>query len=171
VPPEVPPRRAQATRARRFTWRVAAFVGALVLLALVAFGGALWYGRNTYYVIIDQDQVSIFKGRQGGFLWLDPTVEARFPVSAAQVPPAESGKVAAGVVFASREEAETYVRNLAEEAAELGLIETERPTTTTTSTTTTTTTTTTTVPPTTVPTTAPAAPTTVPASTQGSATP
>ena len=170
VPPEVPPE-ARAARPPRFTWRVAAFLGALVLLALVALGGALWYGRNTFYVTLDQDQVTIFKGRQGGFLWLDPTVEARFPVSGAQVPPAEWGRVTAGVEFSSREEAETYVRNLAERAAELGLIETERPTTTTAFTipTTTSTTTTTAVPTTTVPTTT--VPTTPAASPPGSATP
>jgi hypothetical protein len=93
----------------------------------------------------------MFKGRQGGFLWLQPTLERRYEITAAQVPPAEVTRVHDGVEFASYQEADTYVRNLAQEAADLGLIPTELPPTTTT-----------TLPPTTTSTTLPPTTTTLP---------
>lgn len=59
----------------RVTWRVGLFV--VVLLALVA--GTVWVvayaASNTYFVVADEDgEVAIWKGRQGGILWIDPEV-------------------------------------------------------------------------------------------------
>jgi serine/threonine protein phosphatase PrpC len=73
VVPAVPAPR----RARRLTWRSVAFtLAVLVVLGGVA-GSIWWFGRGSYYVGLDGGEVTIFRGRPGGLLWLDPTVEQR----------------------------------------------------------------------------------------------
>ncbi len=121
-------------RPRRLTWRVAAFVLALLLLVGVVVGALGWYARNTYYVQIDDEQVVIFKGRPGGFLWFDPTVEQRTGISAEDVPSGRVTELQDGVDQAPLGDAEGYVENLEEQ------IEDDEPTTTTTTMTPTTTT-------------------------------
>jgi protein phosphatase len=96
---------------------MAAFVVALVLvvgLALVAVG---WYARHTYYVGIDNGQVAIFKGRPGGLLWFNPTLDQRTALSEKDVPPARLPDVRAGKEEATRAEAQRYVNALRQEAA------------------------------------------------------
>jgi protein phosphatase len=130
-------------RARRVTWRSVLFV--VVLLAIVgAIGGSVWwYGRNTFYVGVDDQRVTIFRGRPGGVLWLDPTVEQRTGLRLDEVPPARQRDVEKGKDADSLADARRYVANLRAQAEEE-----QAATTTTTSST---------VPP--------AAPTTVPAPT------
>jgi protein phosphatase len=120
---------------RRFTWRVAAFIVAIVVVLGVAVGGTVWFARNTYYVGLDtSDTVTIYRGRPGGVLFIKPTVEDRTAFDVDDVEPSRRDEVEAGHEVSSRALAERYVRNIV--------------TTTTTSTTTTTTTSTTTPPPT-----------------------
>ena len=69
-------RRARAVRPprdrRRVTWRVVLFVVAVAAVIGVVFGAVNYYGRHTYYVGFDQNEVVIFKGRPGGVLWIHP---------------------------------------------------------------------------------------------------
>jgi protein phosphatase len=136
---ELPP------RARRVTWRSVLF--ALVLLAIVAaaIGSVWWFGRNTFYVGVDGERVTIFRGRPGGVLWLDPTVEQRTNLDIDDVPAARRRDVEKGRDTDSLADARRYVANLREQAEE------ERAASTTT--TSTTSTTSTTVPPGVTPTT------------------
>jgi serine/threonine protein phosphatase PrpC len=99
-------------RSRRFTWRVAVFVVALLLLVALVLGALGWYARNTFFVTIDDEQVTIFTGRPGGFLWFDPTVEERTGIPVADVPEAELADLEAGVDQATRDDADSYVANL-----------------------------------------------------------
>jgi PPM family protein phosphatase len=115
---------------RRFTWRAALFLLVLVAILVAAGGSVWWYGRNTYYVGLDGDRVAIFKGRPGGVLWLDPTLEQRTTLRLDEVPPARRADVRSGREEATLEDARRYVANLREQAEELN-----PPTTTTTSTT------------------------------------
>ena len=120
----------------RFTWRVFVFGLALIAL-LVATGGAVtWYGRNTYFVSFDADEVVIFKGRPGGFLWFEPTLEERSGIDRRDVPSGVVDELAAGRDQATLGDAQRYVANLQEQVDSV-----------TTTTTTTTTSTTTTAPP------------------------
>ena len=117
-PPPAPsaPPSAAAARPRRFTWRVFAFVVAI----LVVIGGALvavgWYARHTYYVGLDNGQVAIFKGRPGGLLWFDPTLDRRTTLAEKDVPPSRLPDVKAGKEEATRAEAQRYVNALRQES-------------------------------------------------------
>lgn len=118
---------------RRLTWRVGAFA-ILLLAVLAAAAGAIgWYARNTYFVGVQGDAVTIFRGKPGGVLWFDPTVERSTDLTPADLTTEARDDVARGVEFGDLSEAEAY----------LGRVTT---TTSTTSTTTSTTATTTSTP-------------------------
>ena len=125
-----------ARRSRRFTWRVALF---LVLVVAVV-GGALatiqWYGRSTYFVGLEGDQVAIYKGRPGGLLWIEPSLVEPTDLEAQRLPASRLTEVENGKEAASLAEARNYVENLSEQADAL-----DPPVTTTTTTASTTTTT------------------------------
>ncbi len=136
---------ADEPRSRRLTWRVAALVVALLLLVVLGVGALGWYARKTFFVTIDDEQVTIFKGRPGGFLWFDPTVEVRTGIPLDEVPEAERADLEGGVDQATRADAQNYVENLQGQIDQLAGQD-EPPTSTTTSFTTTTSTTTTEAP-------------------------
>ena len=117
-------------RGRRFTWRAALFAFILGAIVVAAAGSVWWYGRNTYYVGIDGQRVAIFRGRPGGVLWLDPTLEQRTNLKVSDVPPARREDLHSGREEATLAAARRYVANLREQADEL-----RQTTTTTTSTT------------------------------------
>jgi protein phosphatase len=111
-------RRADATTSttasapRRVTWRVGVFA-VLVVAVLAAAAGAIgWYARNTYYVGVTGESVTIFKGKPGGVLWFDPTVEDVTDFTTADVSAAAQDDVARGVEFGSLSEAEEYVQRV-----------------------------------------------------------
>jgi protein phosphatase len=117
APPRAREPQAERARPRRFTWRVFVFVVAV----LVVVGGALvavgWYARHTYYVAIDNGQVAIFKGRPGGLLWFQPTLDRRTTLAEKDVPTSRLADVKAGKEEATRAEAQRYVNALRQEAA------------------------------------------------------
>ena len=122
-PPVAAPARPEPTgaapspRARRLTWRVLAFVIAIVVVIAAALVAVGWYARHTYYVGFDKGQVAIFKGRPGGLLWFQPTLDRRTSLSEKDVPPARLPDVKAGKEEATRAEAQRYVNALRQEAA------------------------------------------------------
>ncbi len=128
---------ADEPRSRRLTWRVAAFAVALLLLIALVVGALGWYATNTYFVAIADDQVTIFKGRPGGFLWFDPTVEQVTEIPLAEVPAAELAELEDGVDQATLSDAENYVENLQDQID--ALAGDDEPTSTTTPSTTSTT--------------------------------
>lgn len=129
---------------RAVTLRSLAFVGAIVALLAAGSFLAYRYAEDTYHVGIDGDQVVIFQGRPGGFLWFDPTAVEDTGIDADDVPPAVLDDLESGVTQPTLQRARRYITNLEDR------IEDTRPSVTTT---------TTTAPPSTT-TTAPAAPTT-----------
>jgi hypothetical protein len=128
---EEPPRR------RR---RLTSFLASIVVLAVLVAGFVVFaaWARRGYFLAFDDDgAVVVYKGREGGVLWFDPTEEARSSLSRDILDADSIERVEGTPEFSSRANAETYVNDAL--AA----------TTTTVPTTTTTTTTTTTEPPTT----------------------
>ena len=127
---------------RRLTLRSVLFVLVLLLILGGAAGAVWWTATSTYYVGFDGDDVAIFRGRPGGVLFLDPTLEERTDLTRADVPDNRVDDLTDGHEVSSLAAARRYVTNLEEEAAPP-----ERTTTTTSSTSTTApTTTVTTVP-------------------------
>jgi serine/threonine protein phosphatase PrpC len=115
-------------RRRKLTVRSAAFTLALLVVAVAAVGSVWWFARNTFYVGVDDGEVTIFRGRPGGVLWLEPTVEQRTGLEVGDLAPARQEDVRAGKDEATLSDARSYVATL------------RRSTTTTTTSTTTTTT-------------------------------
>lgn len=101
---------------RRFTWRVALFLVVLVAVLGAAAGAVGWYARRTYYVGAMAGEVAIFKGRPGGLLWFDPTVEQETGLSLRDVPEVRRDDVRDGHEVADLDAARRYVANLRDEA-------------------------------------------------------
>jgi protein phosphatase len=123
---------AVAPRRRTLTWRMAAFVVILLMLAGAAAGAVTWYARGAYFVGLDDDRVTIFKGRPGGFLWFDPTIEQRTGLGLDDVLPVRREAIEDGKEEATLEAARRYVTNLREEATTTALTTTTSTTSTTT---------------------------------------
>jgi protein phosphatase len=143
VVPVSPIRRAGPPRRRRRWIGVLMFVTAVLGIFGIAIAAITWYGRSTFFVGVHDGKVTLFRGRPGGVLWIEPTVEKTYDVQLDDLKPSDRARVDAGADVRDTAAADLYVRNLLDAA---------------------TTTTTTTAPTTTAaaPTTAPTAPTTAP---------
>src|SRR5205807_2820728 len=119
-PPVERPAPAPTARPRRLTWRVLVFVVAIVLVIAAALVAVGWNARHTYYVGLDHGQVAVFKGRPGGLLWFQPTLDRRTSLNEKDVPPARLPDVKAGKEEATRAEAQRYVNALRQESAAQG---------------------------------------------------
>ncbi|MDQ6697242.1 MAG: SpoIIE family protein phosphatase, partial [Actinomycetota bacterium] len=102
-------------RTKHWTWRVAAFALLLLLVLGAAAGAVGWYARRTYFVGFRDGEVTILKGRPGGLLWFDPTVEQRTSIKRAQVPQGPRDDIDQGKDQSSRDAAVRYVANLQEQ--------------------------------------------------------
>ena len=122
---------------RRVTWRAVAFVLAVIAVFAVAMGSIVIMARGTYYVAVDDGEVTIFQGRPDGLLWFDPTVEQRTGIDPRDVPSSIRRDLGDGREFSALEDARAFVRTIRQQVDEARAARTT--TTTTTSTTTTTT--------------------------------
>ena len=102
-------------------------------------GFTVWFNRATYFVGIDQGNVTIFEGRPGGFLWFQPTIVRRTDLPASGVLASNLPLLRTGVLEASYDDAQQVVNNLANEQSLLGIATTATSTTAVTPTTPTTT--------------------------------
>ncbi len=116
-------------RTRRFTWRVVAFLVLLLVVGGVVVGAIGWSASRTYHVAFDDSgDVAVFKGKPGGVLWFDPTLDDTTSISRSDLPPAVRDDLDAGKEFGSRAEVNRYLANLRDQSAE------DEPATTTTTT-------------------------------------
>jgi protein phosphatase len=110
---ETAPRRQRRRRGRgRRILRVLLWVLPVLAVLTLAFGAVGWYARRTYFVGVDKGRVTVFKGRPGGILGWDPTVEKRSGIETSQLTENELDDVKAKKTFSSRGGAEDYVRRL-----------------------------------------------------------
>jgi PPM family protein phosphatase len=107
TPPVKPPRRRGRTLFRVLVW----LLPVLVVLA-IAFVAVGWYARNTYFVGVSKGEVTIFKGRPGGVLGWDPTVEKHTGIATTELLEGEQDDVKADKTFSSRSAADDYVARL-----------------------------------------------------------
>lgn len=100
-------------RSKRFTWRVAVFLLALLAVAGVVVG-VVWYQTNQlYYVGVKDDHVAIYQGKPGGVLFFDPVLVEEFDtVVLDELPPNRVDPLRAGVEQDSETDARVYVSEL-----------------------------------------------------------
>ncbi len=110
--PEAATASESATGRRRFTWRVALFGLAFVVIVGAAVGAVLFAGRGTYYVGFDGDQVVIYRGQPGGVLWIEPELAEPTELTRADLPPSAVLDIEGGKTEASLDDARAYVDNL-----------------------------------------------------------
>jgi protein phosphatase len=135
--PAVPARPARPAKPKRRGRLLAAAL--VAVLATVSLAMVAAYARDGYFVAFDaNDQVTIYRGRPGGLLWFDPTVENPTTRERADLDDASIARVEDRPRFDSLNGAVAFVQDQLEAAT------TTTTTTTTTSTTTTPATTTTT---------------------------
>ena len=93
---------------------------AIVLVAILGASLAAvgWYARRTYFVGLAGNQVAIYKGRPGGLLWFDPTLDRRTSLHKGDVLPSRLDDLRNGKEEESLADAQRYVNNLRQEAAE-----------------------------------------------------
>lgn len=109
-----PPKQPKQPGALRqsLTWRVGAFVAALVMIVVVALGFVWWTGTKTWFVGTDGDQVAIFHGKPGGVLWIQPTFAESTGLTLGDVPGSALLDVQNGKEQPSLSKARAYVERL-----------------------------------------------------------
>ncbi len=117
------PSRRERRRARRRARRAARgrrLITFRTLLFVILFGAVLagayyavrWYDTNSFYVGVNNNELVIYQGRVGGFLWYHPVEVDRTGVTTADVPANYLGELRAGVEESTVKSARTYVANL-----------------------------------------------------------
>lgn len=114
-------RRDRPYRDRVLTVRVVLFV--LVLAALL--GGVIavviWFQRSSYFVGLDQNRVSIFQGRPGGFLWFKPQLLERSNLTVHNLLPNSLAEVKKGISESSYAAARRQIHDLGKLSSQVGL--------------------------------------------------
>ena len=116
-------------------------LGGIVLAVLVVFAA---YGRTGYFVSFQGDDVVVLKGRPGGVLWFNPTVEARTTLTRSDLSDELALEIAGEPTFSESSAAQTYVNGIRDEVQPNptttlpAIVTTTTPTTSTTSSTSTT---------------------------------
>jgi protein phosphatase len=103
----------RAARGRRVvTLRTILF---FVVLGAIVAGGLFalkWYDTNSYFVQAKGNELVIYQGRIGGFLWYHPVKDVATGITTADIPAYYVPAVQAGVEKSSVADAQTYVNNL-----------------------------------------------------------
>ena len=84
-------------------------VAAAILLVLLAVG---WYARSGYHVGSLGDEVVVYKGRAGGVLWFDPTLEDRPGILLIDLMPGDRALVEGGNETESLAGAQAFIDDL-----------------------------------------------------------
>jgi protein phosphatase len=109
-------RERRIARGRRLiTYRTLLFVVLLAAVLAGAFYAVRWYDTNSYFVGVDNNELVIYQGRIGGFLWYNPVAVQRTGVTTADVPPQFVDQLNDGVEETSVAGARTYVSNLVQQ--------------------------------------------------------
>jgi serine/threonine protein phosphatase PrpC len=111
VAPVSPIRRAGPKRRRRWVGAIM-FVVAVLGIFGIAIAAITWYGRSTFFVGVHDGKVTLFRGRPGGVLWIEPTIEKTYDVRRDDLRPSDRARVDAGTDVRDTAAGDQYVRNL-----------------------------------------------------------
>ncbi len=103
----------------RVTLRVVAFVAVLLMVLGGIAAAVWWFGERSYFVGLQGNQVAIFKGRPGGLLWIQPSLNQRTDLTTCSVLPSRLPALRAGQEESSLADAQQFVSNLGQEAKSL----------------------------------------------------
>jgi protein phosphatase len=92
------------------------FAAAVLVLVGLAIFAITWYAKGSYFVGVKSGNVTIFRGRPGGFLWVDPTVADRTDLRLDDVPPSRRSQLREGQPEPTMRAARRYIANLQDEA-------------------------------------------------------
>jgi PPM family protein phosphatase len=113
APEPTPPKTPKTPLRRRRWFRVLKWALPLLIVLGVAVGAVYYYARDTYYVGTNLGNVAIFRGRPGGVLIWNPTLEQRSNILVTDLPPDQKAQVRAGHgQFSSLGDARAYVNRL-----------------------------------------------------------
>jgi protein phosphatase len=90
----------------------------VLLVVGVAIGAVAWYARKAFYVTFDSNHVTLFRGRPGGVLGFDPTIEQRTRLRPQDLSEADRADVQAKKTFNDEAKAKTYIHALTVKAQE-----------------------------------------------------
>jgi PPM family protein phosphatase len=107
---EAPARRTK--KPRRITVRVVLFFIVLGGIAYGVFRLVDWYVDSSYYVAFDNGHVTIYQGRKGGFLGIQPKVVSTSDITSSELTSVLAGQISSGVEEPSLRYADQYVTNL-----------------------------------------------------------
>ena len=111
--PMIAPAPAAGTPGRRITVGVALFWSLAVALVLSAITVVGVYARSGYYLGFDDDGlVTVYRGRVGGVLWFDPTVDTQTELTRADLPEGVLVDVETNRSFASSSQARKFLEFL-----------------------------------------------------------
>lgn len=123
------PRRRKGHRDRIFTIRVALFVLVFVGVLGSTAGVVVWFDKASFFVGLDHGYVTIFQGRPGGLLWIEPSVVERTTITPAELLSSNVVYLRLGMEESSYQAARNLVHSLAIE--HLVIVPSESTTTTT----------------------------------------
>jgi protein phosphatase len=100
----------QLTPAKKSKVGMVLFWSALVAIVFSAITVIGVYGRSGYFIGFDSDdQVAIYRGRVGGILWFEPTIETKTNLSGEELPEDILRDVALNREFSSSSQASKYL--------------------------------------------------------------
>jgi protein phosphatase len=100
----------QVAPAKKSKVGIVLFWSALVAIVFSAITVIGVYGRSGYFIGFDSDdQVAIYRGRVGGILWFEPTIETKTNLSGEELPEDILRDVALNREFSSSSQASKYL--------------------------------------------------------------
>jgi protein phosphatase len=113
VDDEPAPDRVERRRSRaRGVGRVLLWALPIVIVLGIAVAAVGWYARKSYYVGLDQQQVTVFKGVPGGLAGWNPTIERRTKLDASDLRQADLAAVKDHETFSSLADADAFVARI-----------------------------------------------------------
>jgi protein phosphatase len=103
----------------------------VVIVVGVAIGAVAWYARKAFFVAFDAQRVTLFRGRPGGVLGFEPTIQRRTALGPTDLTEADQADVRAKKRFADERNAKRYLDALQHKADERRALAATTTTTTT----------------------------------------